>query len=414
MPCRSTGKNYPLLSRFERRAKAKNPGTETATRFRHSDGSWRYLAAVGNNALADDAVRGIIIYCRDVTESRLAQERLRVLATVDMLTGLKNRSAFENSAVAALDSARASDGTGAALFFIDLDRFKLINDSVGHAVGDQVLRVIGQRLDGHAPENALIGRLGGDEFAMLLQCLNSDRQAERVAAELILALAATIHVDDMTFSVTASIGVSLFPDYADSLELMLRYADLAMPNAKVVQRNAFRVFQSSLAVVARQRITLVEELRLALTSGQLEVFYQPQLSLVDAELVGLDALVRLRHPTRGLIAPDAFIGLAEDVGLIGAIGLIVAEQAVRDVAHWQRAYGRLLTLALNVSAYQLRDSVFIEQLGDILHQYDFSAQNIELEITESALVASLDLSPGVMRALTRLGTRVVLDDLGVA
>ena len=130
----------------------KNPGTETVTRFRHSDGSWRYLAAVGSNALADDAVRGIILNCRDVTESRLAQERFRVLATVDMLTGLKNRSAFENSAVAALDSARASDGTGAALFFIDLDRFKLINDSVGHAVGDQVLRVIGQRLMAMLPK----------------------------------------------------------------------------------------------------------------------------------------------------------------------------------------------------------------------------------------------------------------------
>lgn len=253
----------------------KNPGTETVTRFRHSDGSWRYLAAVGSNALADDAVRSIILNCRDVTESRLVQERLRVLATVDMLTGLKNRSAFENSAVAALDSARASDGTGAALFFIDLDRFKLINDSVGHAVGDQVLRVIGQRLDGHAPENALIGRLGGDEFAMLLQCLSSDRQAERVAAELILALAATIHVDDMTFSVTASIEVSLFPDHADSLELMLRYADLAMLNAKVVQRNAFRVFQSSLAVVAQERIALVEELRHALSPSATCTHFSP-------------------------------------------------------------------------------------------------------------------------------------------
>lgn len=391
----------------------KNLGTETVTRFLHADGSWRYLAAVANNALADDAVRGVIINFRDVTDSRLADERLRTLATVDMLTGLKNRSAFENAAVAALQSTRMAAG-GAALFFIDLDRFKLINDSVGHAIGDQVLRVVGRRLDGHAPESALIGRLGGDEFGMLLPCLDSDCQAEAVAAEIILALAAPIHVDDMNFTITASVGVSLFPDHADSFELMLRYADLAMLNAKATQRNAFRVFQTSLAVVAQERISLVEELRLALTSGQLEVFYQPQVSLVDAELVGLEALVRWRHPTRGLIAPDAFIGLAEDVGLIGAIGLIVAEQAVRDVSRWQQAYGRTLTLALNISAYQLRDSVFIEQLGEILHQHNFAAHNVELEITESALVASLDLSPGVMRALTRLGARVVLDDLGVA
>ena len=195
---------------------------------------------------------------------------------------------------------------------------------------------------------------------------------------------------------------------------MLRYADLAMLDAKSTRRDAFRVFDSSLAIIAQDRISLVEELREAILLGQLEVFYQPQVSLIDAELMGLEALVRWRHPTRGLIAPDAFIALAEDVGLIGAIGEIVAELAVKDVARWQIAYGRPLTLALNVSALQLRDATFIDRLREILLRNDFSAQNLELEITESALVASLDLAPGVLRALNRLGARVVLDDLGVA
>ena len=391
-----------------------NSGAETVLRYRHHDGSWRHLAAVGNNALADDAVRGVILNLRDVTDARRAEERLTILATIDMLTGLKNRSAFEASAMAALELVRATPGRCARLYFIDLDRFKLINDSVGHAIGDQVLREIGRRLEGNAPEHATVGRLGGDEFAMLLPCSEAPLDPDTVAAGIVAALSAPIPIGDMSFTVTASVGVCIFPEHADSFEQMLRYADLAMLNAKSTRRDAFRIFHSSLAAVAQDRLSLVEELRAALTSDQLEVFYQPQVSLVDAELMGLEALVRWRHPVRGLIAPDAFIGLAEDVGLIGAIGEIVAQRAVRDVARWQIAYGRPLTLALNVSALQLRDATFIEQLRDILKEHDFEAHQLELEITESALVASLDLAPGVLRALRRLGARVVLDDLGVA
>ncbi len=391
-----------------------NSGVETVSRFLHVDVSWRYLAAVGNNALTDEAVRGVILNFRDVTDARRAEERLTILATIDMLTGLKNRGAFEASAMAELEVVRATPGRCAGLYFIDLDHFKLINDSVGHTVGDEVLREIGRRLEGSAPEGAIVGRLGGDEFAMLLPCADTPSEPAVIAAGIVAALSAPIQIGDMAFVVTASVGVCLFPDHADAFELMLRYADLAMLNAKATRRDAFRVFHSSLAIVAQDRTSLVEALRAALSSDQFEVFYQPQVSLVDAELMGLEALVRWRHPTRGLIAPDTFIALAEDVGLIGAIGEIVAERAVADVARWQAAYGRPLTLALNVSALQLRDATFIEQLRDVLRRHDFSAQSLELEITESALVASLDLAPGVLRALHRLGARVVLDDLGVA
>ena len=350
-----------------------NSGAETVMRFRHADGCWRYLAAVGNNALADEA-----------------------------------------AALVVLERVRATPDRCAVLYFIDLDRFKLINDSVGHAIGDRVLREIGRRLVDNAPETAVIGRLGGDEFAMLLPCLGSPSDTDEIAAELIQMLAAPIAIDGMSFTVTASVGVCVFPDHADSFELMLRNADLAMLNAKSTRRDAFRVFHSALAVVAQDRISLVEELRTALVSNQLEVFYQPQVSLVDAELVGLEALVRWRHPVRGLIPPDAFIGLAEEVGLIGRLGEIVAECAVSDASRWQSAYGRPLILALNISALQLRDAIFIEQLRAILKRNDFAAENIELEITESGLVASLELASDVLRALNRLGARIVLDDLGVA
>ncbi len=301
---------------FARVVSGTNSGVETVSLFRHRDGSWRHLAAVGNNALADDAVRGVILNFRDVTDARRAEARLTILATIDMLTGLKNRGAFEAAAIAELEVVRAKPGRCAALYFIDLDRFKLINDSVGHAVGDEVLREIGRRLEASAPSRATVGRLGGDEFAMLLPCGDTPSEPAVIAAGIVAALSAPLQIGDMAFAVTASVGVCLFPDHADTFELMLRYADLAMLNAKATRRDAFRVFHSSLAVVAQDRISLVEELRAALLSDQFEVFYQPQVSLVDAELTGLEALVRWRHPTRGLIAPDTFIVLAEDVGLM--------------------------------------------------------------------------------------------------
>ena len=398
---------------FNRLRVEAQSGKENVARYRHADGGWRYLAWLGKNALDDDSVAGVIVNFRDVTDSRLAEAQLKRQATIDMLTGLQNRSAFEAFAFAALESARAA-GTRVALYFIDLDRFKAINDSAGHAVGDEVLRVVGRRLAHDAPDNAVISRLGGDEFAILLPRLEPTQDPERIAAQIIERVATPIVVHDQSFVVTTSVGLCLYPDHADSFETLLQHADLAMLDAKAKRRNAFRVFDYGLVEGARERATLLQELRVALVSHQLEVFYQPQVALMDAEVVGLEALVRWWHPVRGLIAPDVFIQIAEDAGLIGVIGQIVAEQAVRDVARWQKSYAWPLTLALNVSAQLLRDTIFIDQLRDVLLRNAFVADHLNLEITESTFVASIELAPAVMRALYRLGARIVLGDLGVA
>ena len=390
-----------------------NSGNEGVIRMRHTDGTWRYLAVLANNELADNAVRGIVYNLRDVTAAHQSEVRLRVLATVDVLTGLHNRHAFEAAAREIFTAERAAADNKAALYFIDLDRFKLVNDSLGHAAGDALLHAIAQRLRNNAPVGALVGRLGGDEFAMLLPQLDSALDVAAIASEVVLTLAAPIEVDNLTLKVTASVGVSVFPDHATSYEQMLRHADLAMLHAKSTRRDSFRVFDAPLAATAQARMTLVDELREAMHARQFEVFYQPQVSLVDGRLSGFEALVRWRHPERGLLGPDAFVSVAEELGLIGEMGRMVAETAVAQVLQWQQVYGQSFTLSLNVSAHQLRDGKFASQLRSILSRHAFASNQLELEITESALVESIERAPTHLHALNDLGVRIVLDDLGV-
>ncbi len=386
-----------------------NSGTETVFRLLHSNGSWRYLATLANNRLDDEAVRGIVLNLRDVTDSHLAQERLRAMASIDSLTGLQNRAAFETALRKAI-----ANGERIAVHFVDLDRFKLINDSLGHAVGDHVLRAIARRLRSAAPGGSVVARMGGDEFAVLEPVGHRARNAAGATArELLRILAEPIDVDGIRFQISASIGVSLFPEHGGDFETLLKNADLAMFRAKSEQRDAFRIFEPPLAAAAEIRITLMAELRSAIESRQFEVFYQPQVSLENGVLLGVEALVRWRHPERGLIEPAAFIGDAEELGLIGRIGFQVAEQALAQLSRWLTTYGRPLVMALNISAYQLRDPDFVREMQALLARHPGVAQQLELEITETALVHAIEGTPDALRLLSQSGVRVVLDDLGV-
>jgi len=387
-----------------------NTGTETILRVLHANGSWRYLATLANNRLDDEAVRGIVFNLRDVTDSHLAHERLRLMADVDSLTGLQNRAAFE----AALRKSIAGDQR-LAIHFIDLDRFKLINDSLGHAAGDHVLRAIARRLRDAAPPGAVVARMGGDEFVVLERYGGLERAGiELTARKLLRVLAESIEVDGIRFQISASIGVSVYPEHGRDFEILLKNADLAMFRAKSEQRDAFRIFEPPLAAAAETRITLMSELRSAIDARQFEVFYQPQVALDSGALLGVEALVRWRHPERGLIEPAAFISDAEELGLIGRIGFQVAEQALAQLSHWLNRYGRPLVMALNISAFQLRDPDFVREMRALLARHPGVAQQLELEITETALVHSIEGTPDALRLLSRSGVRVVLDDLGVA
>lgn len=390
-----------------------NSGTETVSRFRHADGSWRYLASLGNNALADEAVRGIVVNLRDVTDAHIAQQRLREAASIDALTGLPNRFAFEAATTQAIAGARAT-GNRVALYFIDLDHFKLVNDSLGHPAGDRLLRAIARRLRDAVPADAIVARLGGDEFAMLDPAAGTTDEIHALARRVLQNLSTPLLVDDISFQTSASIGVSVFPEHGDSFASLLKNADLAMFQAKSEQRDAYRVFDTALAKTAETRTALMADLRSALNAQQFEVFYQPQVTLHDGTLTGMEALVRWRHPTRGLVEPAAFIPLAEELGLIGRIGQIVLRQALTRATQWRSRFGLNFTLALNVSAFQLRDPDFIDHLRQQLASCGASPTWLEVEITESALVQSIENALAALNALRAMGVRVVIDDLGVA
>ena len=390
-----------------------NSGVETVSRFLHADGSWRYLASLGNNALDDEAVAGIVVNLRDVSEAFIAQQRLRELASVDALTGLPNRSAFEEATTAAI--VRASTGAQrVALYFIDLDHFKLVNDSLGHPAGDRLLQAIAGRLRNAVPSHAVVARLGGDEFAMLDPAAGSAAEVQALALHVLQKLSEPIVVDDISFHTSASIGVSMFPEHGVSFASLLKNADLAMFQAKSEQRDAYRVFDISLATTAEKRTALMADLRAALSARQFEVFYQPQVSLVDGVLTGLEALVRWRHPVRGLVEPADFVPIAEELGLIGKIGRTVVEDALPQIVEWRARCDLPISLALNVSAFQLRDPDFVEHLREQLARHPVPAQTLEIEITESALVQSIENAMDALNKLRAMGLRIVLDDLGVA
>lgn len=396
-----------------------NSGTETVSRFRHADGSWRYLASLGNNRLEDEAVGGIVVNLRDVSDAFIAQQRLRELASIDALTGLPNRSAFEEATTRAIADAIAAMASNAterrvALYFIDLDHFKLVNDSLGHPVGDGLLRAIALKLREAAPARTVVARLGGDEFALLDPVAGSAAEIHLQARRILQHLSAPVLVDEISFQTSASIGISVFPTHGNSFASLLKNADLAMFQAKSEQRDAYRVFDAALAKTAETRTALMADLRSALNTRQFEVFYQPQVALSDGALNGFEALVRWRHPTRGLVEPADFVPLAEELGLIGRIGRIVIEQALAQAARWQTRFGLGLTLALNVSAFQLRDPGFVTHLRQQLARYPEIASLLEMEITESALVQSIESALGSLNALRAMGVRIVLDDLGVA
>lgn len=400
---------------FARVAAHSNSGEESVARHRHADGGWRYLASFASDARDDPSVRGMIVYWRDVTETHLARMRLRQIAETDALTGLFTRAHFEHAASERLLSHRER-GTQFALFFIDLDNFKLANDSYGHWIGDQILVAVARRLQSFCREGDLLARLGGDEFAVLT-ILEGDADialnANDFASRIVASICNPIQIESVTFDVTASVGVALSPRDAQHFTELLRFADLAMFAAKAESRNTFVQFTPELELRARRHAALIGELKRALPANEFIVHYQPQIDMANGHLIGVEALVRWQHRTRGLVLPSEFISVAEEQGLINRIGLAVVEQAVAQIAAWRRATGRSLRLAINVSAQQLRDRTLGVKMFELLERYGLPAEAIEIEVTESVLVEAARAGRDLLYELRHLGIRIVLDDLGV-
>jgi diguanylate cyclase (GGDEF)-like protein/PAS domain S-box-containing protein len=347
----------------------------------------------------------------DLTARRDAEERLRYLSNYDELTGLANRTLFKERLHEAGQRSRQS-GQSLALLHIDLDRFKLLNDSLGHELADQLLRQMSKRINQCVPEAHTLARLSGDEFAVLFDSVGSLSSLARMASRLLAKLRQPITVGGQELVVSASIGISLLPDNAREISTLLSQANMAMQHAKHLGGNTFQFFTDNLQACTLERLQLETQLRKAIVDGQLEVYYQPKLSLANDCLSSAEALVRWRHPTLGLVPPGDFIGLAEETGLIGAIGEFVLREACRQARAWQLAGLAEIRVAVNISAQQLRQGNLTSLVRQILEQTALPPHLLELELTESLLLDNVESVIATCQQLRSLGIKLSIDDFG--
>lgn len=380
---------------------------------RRKDGSvypkWLSISTIHG---ADGNIEHYIGSFVDISERKAAEEQIRHLAHFDTLTDLPNRFNLQGRLEQALASARR-DGhhRPVAVMFLDLDRFKNVNDTLGHHVGDALLLEVSQRLMSSVRESDVVARLGGDEFVVVLTGADAVA-AERVAGKMLKSLSQPYDIDGHQLHATSSIGIAVFPGDGESVEILMRNADAAMYHAKSTGRNNVQFFTASMNQAASDRRQLEEDLHLALQHQQFVLYYQPQLDAVG-RVFGVEALLRWQHPKHGLVPPGRFIPLAEDTGLIVPIGRWVLETACDQIKAW--SVGVLtceLHVAVNVSARQFRQADFVEQLGEVLMRSGVQAEKLKLELTESLVLDNVADTIAKMSAIKRLGVTFAMDDFG--
>jgi diguanylate cyclase (GGDEF)-like protein len=392
------------------------PGAEASTelRARHADGEWRRIVATGKNLMDDPAVGGIVLSYRDVTEQRAMEEQLRRQALEDPLTGLSNRALLRDRMEHALArSQRAANGGRVVVFFLDLDDFKTVNDSLGHAAGDLLLTAVGQRVTGAVRAIDTVARLGGDEFAVLAEDVTPDTDPNDLGRRLMHALAPAFQVGDNEIFVRASIGYAV-ANAGDDCDVLLRNADLAMYQAKADGKSGIRRYEPGLHTSAVARMELENDLRRAIEAREFVVEYQPIVDLDTDEIKGIEALLRWNHPTRGWLAPDQFITLAEESGMIIEIGRWVLDESTHQVAEWRRKgiASPNLRLSVNLSVKQIRDPAIADDVAAALQTSGLPGDRLTLEITENILVEDSEAVIGRLAAIRDLGVRIAIDDFG--
>ncbi|MCI3910357.1 EAL domain-containing protein [Pseudomonas viridiflava] len=353
----------------------------------------------------------IVGFFSDLSSRRAAEERMRYLAHFDELTGLANRSLFNERLREARERVR-SGGRSLALLHINLDRFKLLNESLGHEIADQLLRHVARRLSSAMPEADTIARLSGDEFAVLFDGYSNLSSLARVTSRLLGKLRVPLSVAGHELVISASVGISLLSDSAREVSALVSQANMAMQHAKHLGGNNFQFFTQSLQASTLERLQLEIQLRRAIEEQQLQVFYQPKLCLKTGRLDSAEALVRWHHPQRGMVAPSEFIGLAEETGLISAIGEFVLRQACWQACEWQRQGMAPIRVSVNLSVHQLRQGKLMSLVRQVLEETGLAPQWLELELTESQLLDSVEHIIVTFQQLRDLGVKLAIDDFG--
>jgi diguanylate cyclase (GGDEF)-like protein/PAS domain S-box-containing protein len=404
----------PILQDTIGRGIASGSGTvgPVELRMRRGDGTYRWFETVTVNLLEDPDVRGVVWTSADVTERRERGEELAAQATHDALTGLPNRTLlFEQLERALLRNAAADTCT--AVLFVDLDRFKVINDSLGHSAGDELLVRVAARLRHAVRPGDTVARFGGDEFVVIAEGVAGVAETRQIADRLAATLAAPFHVLGHEVFVSASVGMTMAAPQ-DTPETLLRDADTAMYRAKDEGRGRSVLFDEQTRRKALDRLTLENALHHAIDRGEMVMHYQPQVDLESGTFIGLEALLRWQHPIRGLLTPEHFMTMAEDTGLVVAIGEWMLTEVCTQAEQWNRmrnGSGPLL-MGVNISARELAEPRLVERVERALERSGLAPESLCIEITEGALMQDVEATVRTLRTLKRIGVKLAIDDFG--
>ncbi len=353
----------------------------------------------------------IIVTRRMMAVQARADKQVRALAFYDSLTGLPNRTLLRERLATALSAARDRDREVAVLF-LDLDEFKVINDSLGHSVGDLLLKEVARRLQELIRDQDTVARLGGDEFLVVLASLEHESDAKQIAERILKAVGASFVHDGVLLNVTCSIGVGLFPKHGDDTETLIKFADAAMYTAKEAGRNRIRFFEEEMNEVVVRRLSLENRLRLALQRQEFYLVYQPQMNISTGCITGIEALLRWNYADSTSMPTDKFIRACENSGLIIPIGEWVMKTACQQARKWQEQGLPALPMAINVSAIQFREDGFCDLIRHVLHQTGLAPEYLELELTEGLLLSNEDVVFGVLKEIRSMGVDLTIDDFG--
>jgi diguanylate cyclase (GGDEF)-like protein/PAS domain S-box-containing protein len=359
----------------------------------------------------DEKAGSVWVICRDITARKKAQEQLYFIAHHDQLTSLPNRLFFADRLRQALAMAKRGK-CKCGVLYLDLDRFKIINDTLGHAVGDVLLQEVAKRLSHCVREVDTVARIGGDEFTIVLVNLAKAEDAEHIAGKILKALAKPVQVEEHELFITTSIGVSLYPSHGDNVDSLLKKADAAMYQAKALGRNNYQVYDVAMDLDAERRLLLESNLRRAVEREEFHVLYQPKIDASSHRITAFEALIRWDHPEMGTLSPAEFIALAEETGLILPIGEWVLRQACEDNKRWQSEGLEKVRVAVNMSGYQLQAPNFVESVVAILEETGLPGEFLEFEITETVIMQNPDFAVSVLTQLRDMGIHISIDDFG--
>ncbi|MGB9150152.1 MAG: EAL domain-containing protein, partial [Burkholderiales bacterium] len=348
---------------------------------------------------------------KDISERKQAEEMIYHQAYHDMLTGLPNRLLFKDHLILGIAQAKRNRRK-LAVMFLDLDRFKVINDTMGHVVGDQLLQSVAMRLAKCVREGDTLARQGGDEFTLLLPQIDDPKDAANAAVKLLETLNRPFRVGGQDHYFSASIGIAIYPDDGDSVDTLVKNADIAMYHVKELGRNNYAFFSQAKTAVYSHRLLLENDLRSAISNNEFELYYQPQVNTLSGGIIGMEALIRWNHPDRGMLLPNDFIPLAEETGLISMIGEWVLNTACSQAKQWGDSGLAPIRVAVNLSAHQIEQHDFVDKVKLALQTSGLESSKLDLEITESAMMKDVDNSQEKLRQIANLGVHISIDDFG--